>query len=92
MAHRSAFQPLKGSGRKMPPSMTVSPAFMLRVMSPRRCTLMQRGVAPGGTSSGISCGGGVVWGWGRVCVVRNSRCCQDSKGTSGEIMEDWGGL
>jgi hypothetical protein len=39
----------------MPAITTLSPALTLRVMSPRSCTLMQRGVAPGGTSSDISC-------------------------------------
>lgn len=55
LTHLSAFQPVNGSGRKMPPRHTVSPAFMERVMSPLKCTLMVRGVAPEGTSSGISC-------------------------------------
>jgi hypothetical protein len=48
-ARSSARGPEYGSGRKMPDSVTESPALRLRVRLPRRCTMRLRGVEPWGT-------------------------------------------
>ena len=49
-----ALKPVKGVGKKMPPSTTTSPALTRRVASPLATTVIVRGMWPTGTSSGSS--------------------------------------
>ena len=52
---RIALKPVYGVGRKMPATVAKSPGEHERVSSPRKCTVMLRGMWPIGTSSVVSC-------------------------------------
>ena len=52
---RIAWNPTNGVGRKMPPTVMLSPVPQERVISPRMWTVMERGMWPIGTWFGISC-------------------------------------